>query len=237
MVGGLFVTGTDTGVGKTVVASALVGAFRERGLDVVGMKPVETGCLRRGPELEPADGAMLREASGGEEPLSAICPLRFAHPLAPLVAAELEGRTIEQGSLMRAVRELAARHDALVVEGVGGLLVPVAPGFSVADMAREAGFPLLVVTSAFLGTLNHTLLTVEHALGAGLSVAGVVLCLHRAPGGTLAEETNPAALRRLLPVPLLGVFPFLADLSPRSLAQGARDALDLDAVEKHLRAV
>jgi dethiobiotin synthetase len=122
------------------------------------------------------------------------------------------------------------RYDAVVVEGIGGLLVPIQEGYFVLDLARDTGLPLVVTASPFLGTLNHTLLTVERALDAGLQVAGVILCYHRPPEGTLAERTNPGVLGRLLPVPLLGTLPHLDELSPDALAAAAEEHLKLDVL-------
>lgn len=218
--GGLFVTGTDTGVGKTFVACALLGALRARGLDVGAMKPVETGVGPEGPE----DARRLREAAGAEDPLEEVCPQRFALPAAPSVAAEAEGRRVELGGLRAAFARLRARHDLLLVEGAGGLLVPLDARTSMADLAAELAFPLLVVARARLGTINHTLLTLEVARARGLPVAGVVVCHADGPLSD-ADAANLGALRRDLGERLVGEIP------PREEGGPARPGeLDVDAL-------
>ena len=163
---GLFVTGTDTGVGKTVVTAALALALKARGVDVGVVKPVQTG--------EGDAGALKSWAGLAEEP-EEIAPFSFRAPLAPLAAARLEGRTLALGEVVARVRALAERHEVVLIEGAGGLLVPVGPGWTIADLAAALGLPLLVVARAGLGTVNHTLLTIEVARRAGLEVAAVVL--------------------------------------------------------------
>lgn len=202
---GFFVTGTDTGVGKTVVACALVRALREEGLDVGAMKPIETGV---GPE-GPRDALALREAAGDVDALDDVCPQRFALPAAPSVAAAAEGRRVEVWAIERAYQRLRARHAWLVVEGVGGLLVPAAEKLSVADLARDLELPLVIVARAALGTINHTLLSLEAAVARGLPVAGVVVC-HAGGELSAADASNLDALRRALGPGLVGEIPPLA---------------------------
>lgn len=234
MAKGLFITATDTGVGKTVVAGALIRGLKAEGRRVCGMKPVESGCRREGEELIPADGTFLREVSGVSEPVEQITPCRLEHPLAPMVAAEMESRKIDAVKLEGAIERLAGRYEVLVVEGIGGLLVPITRDYSVLDMARAAGFPLVVVASPALGTISHTLLTVNHALGEGLAVAGVIINYARPPENTLAERTNPGAIRKLCPVPLLGVMPFLPDITNDKLKDAARNNLDMGLLIDYL---
>jgi dethiobiotin synthetase len=227
-VGGLFVTGTDTGVGKTRVACALVAGLVGRGLDVGVMKPVETGVGAEGP----LDALALRTASGADDPLDDVCPLRFALPAAPSVAAAREGRTVELAAVRAAFARQRARHAWLVVEGAGGLLVPLDERLTMADLAGELGLPLLVVARASLGTINHTRLTLEAAEQRGLPVAGVVIS-HA--GGALsgADAENLGALRAWLGARLCGELPSLAEgeapppgaLDPDRLRAAAEAAL------------
>ena len=202
---GFFVTGTDTGVGKTLVSTALVRALRARGIDAAGMKPVETGVGPAGP----LDALALREAAGGADPLEDVCPERFALPAAPSVAAEEEGRTVDLGRIRAAFERLRARHACVIAEGAGGLLVPLAPGLDMADLARDLGLPLLVVTRAALGTINHTRLTLEAIAARGLALAGVVIS-HAGGPLSAADARNLEALRRLLGPRLVGEVPPLA---------------------------
>jgi dethiobiotin synthetase len=159
---GFFVTGTDTGVGKTVVAGGLARALRARGASVATFKPVQSGAL--------AD-----DLTGDAALLGATCVYALEAPVAPIVAARRAGVTIELEQILRAADRLVAAHDVLVAEGAGGLLVPLAPNLLVADLARALGLPLVVVARAGLGTVNHVLLTLEAAAARGLDVVAVVL--------------------------------------------------------------
>jgi dethiobiotin synthetase len=166
---GVFVTGTDTGVGKTVVAAAVCAALRARGERVAAWKPVVTGVEEAG---EP-DHELLARASGTQA--TEVAPFTFEPAVSPHLAAELAGSTIEPAALVASARAAGGGAEILVIEGVGGLLVPLTLGFLVRDLAREVGLPLVVAARPGLGTINHTLLTVEAARAVGLTVAGVVL--------------------------------------------------------------
>ena len=159
---GYFVTATDTGVGKTFITAALATALRAHGRDVALFKPVQSGATAD----DPSGDAVL---------LGADCVYGFAASLAPLVAARAEGKTIELEPILARARELAHEHELLLVEGAGGLLVPLADKLDLADLAVALGLPLVVVARAGLGTVNHTLLTIEAARARGLELAGVVL--------------------------------------------------------------
>ncbi len=234
MAKGFFITATDTGVGKTVVAGALIRAIRREGLSVCGMKPVESGCAREGDSLVPSDGLFLKKISEVDEPIEDITPYRFEEPLAPWVAAERAGTGIDTGYLIEKFRQLSEKYDALVVEGIGGMMVPIKEDYLVAHLASELGLPLVVVASPVLGTINHTLLTVDHALRAGLEVAGIVLNYSHSPEGSLAEQTNPDAIKRLSPVPVMGVMPYLEGLDIASLEGAASENLDMGLLRKYL---
>lgn len=215
---GWFVTGTDTGVGKTVVACALAEQLRARGIDVGVMKPIETGVGTQGP----LDAIALAEAAGVDDALDLVCPLRLALPAAPDVAAAAERRVLDLHAVHDAFERLRARHERLVVEGAGGLLVPITEGYAMADLARELGLPLLVVARGALGTVNHTRLTLEAAEARGLPVAGVVISHGPVPLAS-ADVANLDALRRLLGTRLVG------ELPPLAPGAGAPPgALDLD---------
>lgn len=207
---GLFVTGTDTGVGKTEVACALVSGWREAGLDVGAMKPAESGVAPGAP----GDAERLRAAAGGGDPMALVRPYRFAAPLAPAVAARLEGVEVRLEEILAAARALAARHAALLVEGAGGLLVPLAAGHSYADLAAALGLPVLVVARAGLGTVNHTALTVEALRARRLAVAGVILN-RTAPVDDPSVPHNAAEIERLTGAPVLASLPWCADIAGR----------------------
>jgi dethiobiotin synthetase len=200
---GLFVTGTDTGVGKTLITAGLAHALRASGIDVGVMKPVETGCSIRNGRLRPLDALTLREASGSRDAIDLINPYRFREPLAPMVAAERSRRSIDVERLRERFGRLAGQHAVILVEGAGGLLVPITEKASFLDLAVRLQLPLLVVIGSRLGALNHARLTVAAALAAGVPVAGTIvnrMSAERSP----ARTTNLSALRRLLPAPVLG---------------------------------
>jgi dethiobiotin synthetase len=200
---GLFVTATDTGVGKTEVACGLVRGHRARGVDVGAMKPAQSGHEPG----QPSDADRLRAAAGGGDPPELVCPYSFGPPLAPAVAARLAGRTISLPRLLDAARALAARHEALVVEGAGGLLTPLTDRETFADLAVALGLPVLVVARAGLGTVNHTALTCEALRARGLPVLGVVLDQASQPED-VSRPYNAADIERLTGVRVLASLPF-----------------------------
>ncbi len=184
------VTGTDTGVGKTFISVGLIKAFREMGIDVVPFKPVETGC----PEY-PIDGRALKEAAEVDLKDDEVVPYLFREPLAPAVAEEVEGRIIDLSVLEERFDALKARSELVVVEGAGGLLVPVKERVTYADLANMWNLPIVIVARSKLGTINHTLLTLRVARAQGLKVLCVVLNEYEALD--IAERTNPGVIESL----------------------------------------
>ena len=166
------ITGTDTGVGKTIVARALSTAMRRRGLRVVAMKPIETGVSFEDPGR---DGALLARAAGETRPLSVVAPLTFVQPIAPLAAARSSRTTIDIAALDAAVHDASAEADVLIVEGAGGLLVPVSGGIAFDGLFARWSLDLVIVAPNRLGVINHTRLTIAAARAAGLHVRCVVL--------------------------------------------------------------
>jgi dethiobiotin synthetase len=209
---GLFFTGTDTGVGKTFVVAAVARELRRRGEAFRVCKPVATGGV-------PAEDTRTLAEAAGDNDLEAITPWAFPEPAAPPVAARLAGATLSLPEIVAAVRRRGDGGGMLLVEGVGGLLCPLTERERVADLAAQLRLPLVVVARRSLGTLNHTLLTLEVARGRGLAVAGVVVSETAPPRGA-AEETNVEELRRRIGVPLLAVVP-----------HGAADAAELRRVD------
>lgn len=200
--GGIFVTGTDTGVGKTAVAGALAAVMREMGIDVGVMKPIQTGALPEGDRLVAPDAEFLLAAAGIDDARNLVSPEMYSAPVAPLVAAEMEGRPVDVGKIWLAYRRLQSKHDYVIVEGAGGLAVPIADKMTMADLARSMAQPILIVARASLGTINHTVLTVEYARAAKLQIAGIVV--NRMPvHPDVAERTSPAVIERLTGVPIL----------------------------------
>ncbi len=210
---GVFVTGTDTEVGKSVVAAALCAALAAGGERVAAFKPVVTGLDEEPGEFGRDHELLASAANAGQSPED-VAPYRFGPPLSPHLAAELAGVTIEPAELVAAARA----HDLVVCEGVGGLLVPITPGYLVRDMAVDLHLPVVIAARPGLGTINHTLLTVEAARGGGLAVAGVVMTPW--PGDpTPMQLSNRAIVERLADVRVSG----LPHTTPERLAEsGAR---------------
>jgi dethiobiotin synthetase len=219
---GVFVTGTGTGVGKTAVAGAVCAALAARGQDVAAFKPVVTGTDEV--SAWPPDHELLAAAAGGLDP-GRVAPLTFGPPVSPHLAAELAGEPIEPAELIAAARAADGGADALVVEGVGGLLVPLTSGYLVRDLARDLGLPLVVAARPGLGTINHTLLTLEAARAVGLSVRATVLTPWPADPDDVARS-NRETIARLGAVPV-ATLPPLPSAEPAALAQaGAQLPLD-----------
>lgn len=200
-----FVTGTDTGVGKTLVSCALLRTFAAQGLKVAGFKPIAAGIDADG--MNDDAKALL---AAGNVPLSyaQVNPVCLAQPIAPHIAADLAGTRIELGPILAAYRMLAAMADHVVVEGAGGFRVPLNDRQDSADLARELGLGVILVVGMRLGCLNHALLTAEAVAARGLTLAGWVANV-RDEAMPMREE-NIAALRQRIAAPLLGVVPFLS---------------------------
>lgn len=211
----LLVTGTDTGAGKTLVSAAIVAALAARGVHLGVAKPCETGCAPIDPgaprdALYPEDAATLAAASGNDETLETVCPYRFPEPLAPALAAERAGASIDVAHLVETLAARARRLDLLLVEGAGGLLVPLTRQVTFADLAHALGARVLLVVGSRLGAINHALLSLEVLKQRSIPTVGYVVN-RLLPDGDLAVETNTALLRSLTAAPCLGELPFLSD--------------------------
>lgn len=214
---GCFITGTDTGVGKTVVTASLAAALRMQGLRVGVMKPVETGCPQENGRFLPQDALFLRAASQCTAPQELIVPYTFAEPVAPAIAAELAGVTISIDTIRNCYERLLAEHDVVLVEGAGGLLVPLTERRCMHDIAVELGLPVLIVARNMLGTINHTALTVSVARTRS-QVCGVVLNATQQPDPSdPAIQTNQEALQRWCGAPVWCQLPYVQALSQESL--------------------
>jgi dethiobiotin synthetase len=211
---GVFVTGTGTAVGKSIVAAATCAALAAEGQPVVAFKPVVTG-LNEPAGAWPPDHELLATAAGGGQAPDDVAPYRFGPPVSPHYAAELAGQTIEPARLLSVARATGGR--TLVAEGVGGLLVPITLGYLVRDLAVDLGLAVVIAAHTGLGTINHTLLTVEAARAAGLHVAGVVMTPWPDQPQPI-EESNRSAVERLGDVRVSGLPP----ATPRSLAKAGR---------------
>ncbi len=221
---GLFITGTDTGVGKTRVAAAIARALRSEGRNVGVLKPAATGATRDGDGVwHCADAEQLIAAVGGNPPMRRVAPLLYEESLAPCVAARRVGQALTTERLRLAVTGAldewsAAGAEVVVVEGVGGWHCPLAEDRTVADLASALDYPVVIVARLGLGTLNHTLLTVESAWRRCLRVAGVILNSPEPAAGSIAEATNPQELARRLPsgVAILDQLPYSDDCALHS---------------------
>jgi dethiobiotin synthetase len=205
---GLFITGTDTGVGKTYVAAGLAAALKFRHVDVGVMKPVETGCRVRTGRLMPGDTLQLMRSACVKDALSLVNPYRFKRPLAPAVAAELERKEIKPAKILSAFRKLSAGHDFMIVEGAGGIMVPLAGAYTYLDLAKELSLPVLIVARPGLGTINHTLLTIAALTGRKVPIAGIVINYAEHGSKGLAERTSPAVIEKYSGIRISGIIPY-----------------------------
>ena len=176
---GVFVTGTDTEVGKTVISGAIAASLKSQGVNVDVFKPAASGCIVQSGNLISEDGAFLAACADSSRPLAEITPLRFERALAPNVAAQIENRDIDIDIIFEEYIRMAETTDTVVVEGVGGILCPISDHFNVLQFAAMTELPLVIVARPDLGTINHTLLTLQAARAAGLTVAGVIINQYR----------------------------------------------------------
>jgi dethiobiotin synthetase len=230
MIPSFLVTGTDTGVGKTFVTGGLAAELAGRGVPVGVMKPFATGARSIRGRLVSDDARYLKSSAGVDDPLDLINPICLKPPLAPSMASEVAKTPIDLKKVWSAYNTLCARHPTLLVEGAGGLLVPLLTKLTVADLAQKMRLPLLIVTRPSLGTLNHTALTVHVARSYGLRILGLVVNATGPARKGLAERLNPAALELLTRVPVLGEVPYLGPRPARALRQAAFRRI-VDALE------
>ncbi|WP_377890972.1 dethiobiotin synthase [Alkalihalobacillus sp. R86527] len=222
---GVFVTGTDTDVGKTIVSSGIAAALKNKGHDIGVFKPMLSGVKRNDPM---SDTMMLKRYSGDDSPLIDITPYQFDEPLAPYLAAKRQNCEVSFSELSGCWNDVKDRHDFFIVEGAGGITVPFGQAYLVSDVAKEVGFPIIIVSRPNLGTLNHTYLTVDYARRCGLHVLGVVVNDMNEEDRGVAEETNPDLIEKFCDVPVLGVIPRLPHIDGRSLATVFEERIDLE---------
>ncbi len=206
-----FITATDTGAGKTRITAGLARALRGLGIDAGVMKPVETGCEESDGALIPADAVALKEAANSPDPLDLINPYRFAPPLAPSIASRMAGVEISLSRIGECFKEIAGRHDLTLVEGAGGLLVPLTADKTIADLILYLGIPAIIVAPNRLGAVNHTALTVECARKRGIEVKGVVLNNAAPASNDPSRDSNAQEIERAAGVRVIAAVPFMAD--------------------------
>jgi dethiobiotin synthetase len=231
----MLITGTDTGVGKTVVTAGLAAALRARGVDAGVMKPVASGCTIADGRSHSPDTMFLRTVAGVTEPDWMITPVMLEPPLAPTVAARMAATPFTYNQIRVGVLEMMDRHPVLLVEGVGGFLVPVTEALLMAEIARKLEMTVLIVARCGLGTINHTLLTIEAVQMRELRIAGVVF--NQAYGDDLdvSTETNAEEIERIAGVHILGMLPYDPELSveecrPGRLVERVAEHLDVEGI-------
>ncbi|WP_413374873.1 dethiobiotin synthase [Alkalihalobacillus sp. 1P02AB] len=225
---GIFVTGTDTGVGKTVISSGIAAVLKEEGIDIGVFKPMLSGINRSNPM---SDTAWLKRMSNTSLTLEEITPFQFEKPLAPAIAQELEGTNIKLEDIIKNWKQIRKKHNYFIIEGAGGIAVPLGQGFLVSDLIKALDLPVLIVARSQLGTINHTFLTIEYAKRLGLSVIGVIINgMNDNPN--LFEDRNPLLLKQMSNIPILGITPKITDLTDESIKSLVKKYVDIDVIKK-----
>ncbi|MEC1627462.1 dethiobiotin synthase [Bacillus mojavensis] len=220
---GFFVTGTDTEVGKTVISSGLAALLRENKMDVGVFKPFLSGISRHHPN---SDTSLLKEMSQTSLSHEEITPFAFKEPLAPYVAGKLEGKAVKMQEVLRHWERIREKHECFIVEGAGGISVPLGEDFLVSHVMKALQLPLIIVARSHLGTINHTFLTVQYAKRMSLPIAGIVINgISDSPDHD--EKTNPEMIERLCGVPILGITPKLANVTKETVLHMVKDHIDL----------
>ncbi|HIJ71426.1 MAG TPA: dethiobiotin synthase [Planctomycetes bacterium] len=204
---GLFITGTDTGVGKTLVAGGIAKILNQAGFTVGVFKPVATGCKHHYEGLVSTDAEFLRYCSNCDFELSVINPAGFVTPAAPVVCQEFERRYVDFAAIQTAYEQICEASDFVIVEGIGGVRVPISGDVDVLELAKAFHLPVVIVARPYLGTINHTLLTIDAIRGAGLDVAGVVISGYEAASATYAEETGADVIAEYGQTEILAIVP------------------------------
>ena len=211
---GVFVTGSDTGVGKTVIAGAIAAAIKAHGLDVGVMKPVASGAKEIDGKLVSEDVVYLKKMVDSTDDDDLVNPIRLKPPIAPTMAASKSGVPIDIDKVWKSYEELTNRHDFVVVEGIGGLMVPVDDTLFVADLVCKMDLPLVIVVRDCLGTINHTLLTVEYAKSRNIRIKGIIINMLKGDDGFVRE------IEKYSSVPVLGTIPFNENVSVENCVYG-----------------
>ncbi len=215
---GLFITGTDTGVGKTVVTAAILAYFQHQGKKVGIMKPIETGVNSECSSAANSDALFLMECGGIEDSLSEVCPIRLQPAASPFQAAMIENCAIQPGTILSAYKKLSGQYDWVLVEGIGGVRVPITRDYGVVDLMRDLGLPVVVVAHTQLGTLNHTLMTLDTLKQNGIPVRGVVLNRTGPETANAIEQDQPRLIEELSGAKVLGEFPYIDNLNTQSFS-------------------
>jgi dethiobiotin synthetase len=205
---GLFVTGTDTGVGKTLIAGAIAKILTDKGLKVGVFKPIATGCKRSWEGLISDDTEFLSYCANSNLSLSTITPVGYPTPAAPIISAAYDTPAIDFERIAAAYRDICQNSDIVIVEGIGGVRVPLTEEFDLLDLAVEFAMPIVIVARPNLGTINHTLMTIDCVRAAELKIAGIVINGYKATESTIAEDTAPEVIAKCSGVNILSIVPF-----------------------------
>ncbi|WLV24360.1 dethiobiotin synthase [Aciduricibacillus chroicocephali] len=227
MTRGIYITGTDTEIGKTVVAAGIAGALKKSGIDIGVMKPFMSGAKREDPH---SDAAMLKSLAEDTNCIEQINPYQFDEAVTPLLAAEMNSIDISLDKLLSHWNEISLTHDFFIVEGAGGLMAPMGSDYHNGHIAREMGFPLIIVARPGLGTVNHTLLTIEKARTMGIEVLGIIINGVQFGERTLAEQTNRKLIERFTDVSVLGEIPWLEKLEKKTIIEAVENNVSLNSL-------
>lgn len=235
----VFVTGTDTEIGKTIVSAGLALALKNRGIDVGVMKPAATDCPGRKGRRVSEDVEYLLGACASDDERDVVCPYMFREPLAPEVAADIEKEQIDIRKITGAFKKLAAKHEVLIVEGAGGLFVPIKKRFFMIDLIAKLCAPMILVARPGLGTINHTLLSCEAARARNLDLLGIIINNYP-KNPSIAEKTNPDMIQKYSRTTLLGVMPYLPGVSVKKkkyagLLKSVEENVEVDKLINRLR--
>jgi dethiobiotin synthetase len=225
---GVFITGTGTGVGKTAVAAGLTWALRKRGVDVGVIKPFATANKVFSKKYRSRDTAMLARAAGTTEPDQELNPFFYQLAASPLMAFRARNEPpVDIAKAVQSLERLASKHDFIIVEGIGGIMVPLTDSGYVADFAKSASLPVVIVSQPMLGTLNHTLLTVMACQKFGLDIKGIIINkMPKKP--SIVEQKTPKVIEELSGVPVLGILPFLKGANYVKVGRLVEEKIDLD---------
>ncbi|OKL37772.1 dethiobiotin synthase [Domibacillus mangrovi] len=229
---GLFVTGTDTGVGKTMISCGLAAVLKEKKMDVGVFKPLLSGISRDHPE---SDTSLLKQSSQTALTYEDITPFAFKEPLAPYVAGKLEGNEVRIEDVLRCWEKIKGKHEYFIVEGAGGISVPLGENFLVSHLIKALHLPIVIVARPNLGTVNHIFLTVQYAKSIGLTIAGIVINgISDHPD--LAEKTNPNVIEELCGVPIIGITPKLKEITKLNIRKMVNDHVDVTFLLNQMKA-
>lgn len=230
MINGFFVTGTDTDVGKTIISIGLAAVLKDKKVDVGVFKPLLSGIAREDPA---SDTSLLKQLSQTSLSYQEITPFEFKEPLAPYVAGKLEGKIVRMEEVLSHWEKIREKHEFFIVEGAGGISVPLGEGFLVSDLIKALQLPIVIVARPNLGTFNHIFLTVQYAQSIGLSVAGIVIN-GMSDSPDLVEKTNPELVEQLCRVPILGITPKLKELTQENIKEMVKNHIDVTLLMNQL---